>query len=59
LNLLEERDNWRKEFVQGVGEYPYLLTLYKENRGSELWRSTRIMERLCEYALYLEGKLND
>ncbi len=59
MNLLEERQSWRRKFEADVGEYPYLLTLYKEKRSSELWRSTRIMEYLCEYALYLESKVND
>lgn len=38
------------------GIKPYLLERYIDNRESELWRSTRIMEQLCEYILWLEAK---
>lgn len=52
--LRDERKSWRERFNGGFK--PYLLVDYIEHRESELWRSTRIMEQLCEYILWLEAK---
>ena len=58
MNFLDERQNWALEF-KNKESYPVLLGLYKELRESKTWRSTIGIECLCEYALYLEDKLND
>lgn len=57
--LISERNQWKKQLEQGSFEEPYLLTLYRQNRNNELWRSTRIMEQLCEYILFLESRLKE
>lgn len=51
--LVSERDAWLKKFST-TNEIPYLLQEYKKHRNSELWRSTRVVEELCEYCLHLE-----
>ncbi len=58
-SLLEERNRWRSEFAEGKSIDSPWLEDYRKNRDSELWRSTRAMEKLCEYVLYLEEKLHD
>lgn len=52
--LLAERIGWRKRFDGGYK--PWFLEEYLKNRESELWRSTRIVEQLAEYILWLEAK---
>jgi hypothetical protein len=52
--LVEERNKWRKEFLESK-RVPWLLEEYKKNRDTELWRSTRVVEELCEYILHLES----
>lgn len=41
----------------GLWYEPYVLQQYRANRDSTLWRSTREVEKLCEYVLHLEGEL--
>lgn len=55
MNLLEERNHWRKQCEDGTFEEPQYIKEYRTNRESELWRSTRQVEKLCEYVLYLES----
>ena len=59
MSLIEERNKWRREF--SAGEHPsiHVLDEYRENRDSELWRSTRAVEKICEYALYLESVIRE
>lgn len=52
--LVNERSQWRKEFLDSK-RVPWLLEEYKKNRYSELWRSARVVEELCEYVLHLES----
>lgn len=53
--LPDERYTWRYEMRQGFWHEPYVLQQYRANRDSTLWRSTREVEKLCEYILHLEG----
>jgi hypothetical protein len=53
--LTDERYTWRIEIKQGFWHEPYVLQQYRVNRDSNLWRSTREVEKLCEYILHLEG----
>jgi hypothetical protein len=46
---------WRIEIQQGFWHEPFVLQQYRVNRDSSLWRSTREVEKLCEYILHLEG----
>lgn len=55
--LTDERKKWRSDIEQGMWNEPYVLQQYRENRDSNLWRSTREVEKLCEYVLYLEDCL--
>lgn len=56
--LTDERHTWRYEIEHGLWHEPYVLQQYRENRESNLWRSTREVEKLCEYVLFLEDKLS-
>lgn len=55
--LIQERDDWRDGFQNGTYGRPGLLRDYDVHRDSELWRSSRQVEKLCEYALWLESKV--
>lgn len=55
--LKDERNSWRYDLENGLWNEPYVLQQYREHRESNLWRSTREVEKLCEYVLYLEDKL--
>ena len=53
--LTDERNEWRRQ-LEGGGQLDiYVLQQYREHRDSNLWRSTREVEKLCEYILFLEG----
>ena len=56
--LKDERHKWRYEIERGLWSEPFVLQQYRANRESNLWRSTREVEKLCEYVLYLEDKLS-
>ncbi len=53
--LTDERNEWRQQLESGIMEEPYVLKMYRLNRDSNLWRSTRMVEQLCEMILFLEG----
>ncbi len=53
--LPDERYTWRIEMKQCFWQEPFVLQQYRANRDSSLWRSTREVEKLCEYILHLEG----
>ncbi len=55
MNLIEERNHWREQMKSNTFVDPYYLAEYRNNRESELWRSTRAVEQLCEYILHLES----
>lgn len=55
--LVSERNEYKMKISKGYK--PWLLEEYRKHRDSELWRATRIIEELCEYALYLEGVVNN
>jgi hypothetical protein len=56
--LVEERKSWQKDFEEG--RLPYYLTRYKlEVRNNDLARFSRELEKVCEYACWLEEKLNE
>lgn len=57
LSLVAERNRWKKNFESGKRINCHWLQEYENNRESELWRSTRSLEELCEYVLYLEQEL--
>jgi len=56
MTLIEERNHWRQNMEAGTFDDPLYLMEYRINRNSELWRSTRAVEQLCEYILWLESK---
>lgn len=57
--LTVERRRWRRQYERGIKPDSPWLQDYIKNRDSDLWRSTRALERLCEYILYLEDKLRE
>lgn len=55
----KERKLWKKRFERGIRVESPWLEDYEKNRYSNLWRSTRGLEKLCEYILYLESKMTE
>lgn len=55
--LVEERKKWRKEMEEGNLPFMPVLKAYRDNRGSESWRSSKTAEVMCEYILFLEEEL--
>jgi len=53
MNLLHSRERWAEQFTAGVR--PKLVKKYELNRTSEHWRSSSVVEELCEYILFLEN----
>lgn len=51
MNLKKQRDEMRQSFEDGA--IPELIKKYKIERDNENWRSSKIVEELCEYALFL------
>ena len=58
MSLVKQRNEWREQIESGDFEVHNAYSIYKENRNSELWRSTAQLERIFEYIMYLEEKLN-
>lgn len=56
--LTDERYTWRYEMKEGIWKEPYFLKQYRQNNASNIWRSPREVEKLCEYVLFLENALN-
>ena len=52
MNLITYRDNTAAKMEAGY--VPSFLKTYKGSRDSEMWRSSSLVEELCEYILYLE-----
>lgn len=55
--LVSERDSWADLYHRGE-EYPTILKIYKSGRNSEMFRTSRTVEMLCEYAMYLESEVS-
>jgi hypothetical protein len=58
MGLVEQRDSWVIEFEKGIKPHNPKLDEYKENRHKEVWRSSLVDERICEYILWLEGEVH-
>lgn len=56
MNVVDERNQWRKSFEEGEWLNDKILEDYRLNRDNDTWRLSRNVERLCEYILYLENK---
>lgn len=59
MNIVEERLSWRRLLDRGEKLYIPLLEEYRTDRLNPLWRASRQIENLLEYALYLEDKVKD
>ena len=59
MNLQKYRNDLRKEYENGKVCDSIVLKDYRENRNTEEWRTSLIVEELCEYILYLESKLGE
>lgn len=57
--LVQQRDSFRDNFINGGKPTNKLLEDYRKHRNSELWRASRSHEELCEYILYLEEKIDE
>jgi len=53
--MSNKRDYWNAIFSTGKLPDADILIEYRSFRYSELKRSTRLVEELCEYVLYLES----
>lgn len=53
--MSDKRDYWNAIFRSGNKPVAEILTEYRSFRDSEEKRSTRLVEELCEYVLYLES----
>lgn len=58
MNLVQDRNDMLEHFLKG-GKPHGILDDYRESRDSEYWRTSRVVEELCEYILYLERRLED
>jgi hypothetical protein len=58
MTLVEDRDSWKEAFERGEKPAGY-LSEYRNKRDSNLWRSSRMVEQLCEYILYLERQVDE
>lgn len=58
MYAIEERSAWSKKFDKGELT-SYYLEEYRRNRDDPFWRSTRELEKLCEYAILLEKKVEN
>jgi len=56
-SILDERNQWKRDFEKGFSHL--WLDEYRKNRDNPSWRSSRMMEQLCEYILYLEEIVNE
>lgn len=56
MNLKRDRDDFLHYFELFGKCDSDILADYKENRNSESWRTSRVVEELCEYILYLERR---
>lgn len=57
MNLIAHRDQWAQAFKDGAE--PSFMKTYRGSRNSETWRGSSLVEELCEYIMYLEGRLDD
>lgn len=57
--LVEQRNEWKREFEEGIKPFNPVLDEYKANRNSESWRSSSMSERICEYTLFLESNVRN
>lgn len=53
----EQRLFWRECMENGQVPDINILEDYRANRDSPYWRSTQMMEIMCEYILYLEERM--
>jgi hypothetical protein len=58
MNLVKQRDEWKAKFENGEDYDSKILTDYVKYRNTEDWRSSKLMEEMCEYILFLENRLN-
>jgi len=59
MNLVNQRNEWRKGFCQGERLDSKLLEDYRKNRDSECFRLSSHHEKMLEYILYLEQKVKE
>lgn len=57
--VIDQRKEWRKRLEGGWKPDIYYLEDYRYNRNNPYWRSTKSLEILCEYVLFLEEKVNE
>ena len=53
--MSEKRNYWNSYFISGSLPSSTILKEYRVFRNSESKRSTRLIEELCEYIIYLEN----
>lgn len=53
--LVKQRLKWLAKYKEGLKPSSSILEDYRKHRLSESWRTSRVMEELCEYIIYLES----
>lgn len=53
--LVEQRLQWLTKYKEGLKPSPSVLEDYRKYRLLESWRTSRVVEELCEYIIYLES----
>lgn len=56
--LVEQRLHWLAEYKDGFKPSSSVLEDYRKYRLLESWRTSKVMEELCEYIIYLESLNN-
>lgn len=57
--LVQQRLQWLTDFKDGLKPSSLVLEDYRKHRLTESWRTSRIVEELCEYIIYLESLKED
>ena len=59
MNVIKERNKWRKSYTDGVVPNVGWLLDYREKRDDKYFRISRNAELVCEYVLFLEDKIKE
>jgi hypothetical protein len=59
MNLHRQRETIRNHYENTGNCDSIILADYRKYRNTEEWRTSLVVEELCEYILYLESKLGE
>lgn len=58
-SAIKQRMMWQEAFRNGEAVNSFYLREHKKNRNDPHWRTTRELEHLCEYIIYLEEMFDE